>query len=450
MTGAEEVSDPQLAISNTVPKLKPGLRITPFHDGTTTEERYLVEVGETFFVAGQSMRDVLTALAEEPKTLEELAAVYERQTGREISTEVLADVLAHRISDSLFDHTPDPKNKRPFILSFNLFSEPFVRPLSTALSGVFARRLVIIVSACFLLAEVFIFTHTLRAIHHPFNPWDFVVFYLSLIGITLFHELGHAAACRRFDCRHGNIGFALYVMFPAFYTDVTNAWRLPPLKRAVVDLGGIYFQAILFVALTLYVMLTGSLFALRLLWAMNLTMVWTLNPIFKMDGYWLLSDVSGLTNLHRQMRDAGVNLARKLFRRPVIWDSAPQAQGLRLKVLYVYSVLALVYFTFIAQFLFRSIEYVVHHYPQRAPYLVAMIQKAYFTGHTGAAIYGAFRLVYESIWPLILCLLVCFMVLRVARFVGRAISSVMSGYTITISMPRWVYTIAGKVGWVRH
>lgn len=441
------MSEPQLVVINAVPKLKPGLRITPFHDGTATEERYLVEVGETFFVAGQSMRDVLTALAEEPKTLEELAAVYERQTGREISTDVLADVLANRISDSLFDHTPDPKNKRPFIFSFNLLSEPLVRPWSTALSVLFAPRLVLLVISCFVLAEVLIFTHTLRAIHQPFNPWDFVFFYLLVIGITLFHELGHAAACRRFECPHGNIGFALYFMFPAFYTDVTPAWRLPPLKRAVVDLGGIYFQAILFVVLTLYVMLTGSLLALRLLWAMNLTMLWTLNPIFKMDGYWLLSDVSGLTNLHRQMRDAGVNLGRKLFRRPAIWDSAPQAQGLRLKVLYAYSALALVYFAFIAQFLYRSIEYVVLHYPVRAPYILAMIQKAYFAGHTQAAVYGAFRLVYESIWPLILCVLVCFMVLRVVRFIRRAISSVMSGYTITVSMPRWVYTIAA---WVRH
>ena len=444
------MSEPQSAISNAVPRLKDGLRITPFHDGTATEERYLVEVGETFFVAGQSMRDVLTALGEEPETLEELAAVYKRQTGHEISTEVLADVLAHRISDSLFDHTPEAKNKRPFIFSFNLIGEPLIRPFSTAWSALFAKRFVLVVIALFLVAEVLVFTHTLHAIQRPFQAWDLVVFTVSLILIALFHELGHAAASRRFDCPHGAIGVALYFMFPVFYTDVTRAWRLPPLQRAVVDLGGIYFQSMLFVVLTLYVMLTHDLLALRVLWAMNLTMLWTLNPIFKMDGYWLLSDVSGLPNLHRQMRDAGVNLARKLFKRPVIWDSAPQAQGVRLKVLYVYSVLALIYFAFIAQFLFRAIEFAVKHYPVRAPHLVAMIQKAYFAGHIDYALYGAFRLVYESIWPLVLCVLVCFMVLRVVRFVGRAISSVMSGYTISISMPRWVYAISEWKGRVRH
>jgi hypothetical protein len=114
-------------------------------------------------------------------------------------------------------------------------------------------------------------------------------------------------------------------------------------------------------------------------------------------------------------------------------------------------VLALVYVAFIAQFLFRSIEWVVQHYPQRAPYLLAMIQDAYFAGHTDVAVSGTFRLIYESMWPLILCVLVCFLVFRVFRFLRRAIKSVMSGYAITISMPRFVYTIsAWKARWVRH
>lgn len=442
----------ELTTSDVVPKLKNGLRITPFDDGTASEGRYLVEVGETFFVAGQSMRDVLMALAEEPQTLEELAAAYERQTGHDISTEVLADVLANRISDSLFDHTPEPKNSRPFIISFNLFSERLVRPFSTALGILFAKRFVLLVCACFLLAEVLIFTRTLRAIHHPFSLLDVGLFYISVIGITLFHELGHATACRRFDCPHGDIGFAFYFIYPAFYTDVTKAWRLPPLQRAVIDLGGIYFQAILFVLMTLYVMLTHSLFTLRLLWAMNLTMLWTLNPVFKLDGYWLLSDLSGLTNLHQQMRDAGVNLARKVFRRPLIWDSAPQARGLRLKVLYVYSVLAFVYFSFIAQFLYRSIEYTVQHYPRRAPYIITMIQKVYLAGYPGRALYGVTVLIRESIWPLVLVVLCCFMVRRVFRFFSGAISGVMSGYTFTLSTPQWIDdTIsAWKARWMRN
>jgi len=439
----KQVLEPASAISNTLPKLKSGLRIAPFHDGSAAGERYLVEMGEICFVASQSMRDVLTALTEKPETLEELAAIYERQTGQSISTEVLADVLANRIPDSLFDHTSEAKNKRPFIFSFDLIPETLIRPISDWLKILYARLIVLFVCLLFLLAEYLVFTRTLQAIHHPFNAQDIVLFYVAILAVTLFHEFGHAAACRRFECPHGNIGFALYFIYPAFYTDVTKVWRLPRLKRAVVDLGGVYFQAIIFVVLTLYVMLTHDLFTLRLLWAMNFMMFFTLNPMFKMDGYWLLSDLSGLSNLHQQMRDACVNLGKKLLRRPVVELAVPQAQGLRLKVLYVYSVLALVYYAFIVQFIYQSIGAVVHSYPQRAAHIMAMIQAAYLAGSTERTLYYVMILARQTVWPLLLAIMICFMIYRVGGFLYGTVRGVMAGFTLTISMPRFVYAIAG-------
>lgn len=440
--------EPESAVNNGLPKLKTGLRIAPFHDGAAAGERYLVEVGEVCFVAGKSMRDVLTALAREPETLEELAAIYERESGQAVSAEVLADVLANRIPDSLFDHTPEPKNKRPFILSFNLIRERWVRPISTRLGFLFAKPIALFVVAAFLLAEFLVLTQSLRAIQHPFRGWDLPLFYAAVIGVTLLHELGHASACRRFECPHGDIGFALYLIYPTFYTDVTKAWRLPRLKRAVVDIGGLYFQAILFVALTVYVLLTDDLFTLRLLWVMNLMMFFTLNPIFKMDGYWLLTDLSGLSNLHGQMRDTCVRAAKKLFRRPTAGAAPPQAQGARLKFLYAYSTLALFYYAFVAQFLYQAFADALKNYPPRAAHLVEMIRGANLAGDTERATNLSKTLAYESVWPLILSALACFMAFKVVRFLYRAIPRLLAGRTLTISMPQWAYTAAAAVaGW---
>jgi putative peptide zinc metalloprotease protein len=436
-----KVLEPESATTNTLPKLKTGLRIAPFHDGSAAGERYLVEVGETCFVASKNMRDVLLALEDKPETLEELAAVYEQQTGASITTEVLADVIANRIPDSFFDHTPEPKNKRPFIFSFNLLSEQTIRPISDRLKVLYAKPIVLIVCALFVVAEYLVFTHSLRAIRYPFNLRDLVFSYIAIVGITLFHELGHASACRRFECPHGDIGFALYFIYPAFYTDVTKVWRLPGLKRAVVDLGGVYFQAMIFIVLTPYVMLTHDLFTLRLLWGMNLMMFFTLNPIFKMDGYWLLSDLSGLSNLHEQMRGAWVSLGRKLFRRPAVEMETLQAQGLRLKVLYVYSVLAVLYYTYIIEFVYGSIGSVLVHYPQRAGYLLTLFQKAFNDGAIEATTFFALRLVRETVWPVILCVMICFMAYRLIGFLFRTLSGVMSGFQLTLSMPRWVYAL---------
>jgi putative peptide zinc metalloprotease protein len=454
------VVEPESALNNTLPKLKTGIRIAPFHDGEAAGERYIVEVGEVCFVAGKSMRDVLVALADEPETLEALAAIYERQTGQAISHEVLADVLSKRIPDGLFNHTPELKNKRPFVFSRTVIREPWVRPISAALGFLFAKPIALLVGVAFVLAEVYVLTGSLRAIQHPFQGWDLLLFYVAILGITLFHELGHAAACRRFECPHGDIGFAIYFIYPAFYTDVTKVWRLSRLKRAVVDIGGVYFQAILFVALTIYVVLTQDIFALRLLWVMNFMMFFTLNPVFKMDGYWLLTDLSGLSNLHGQMRDTGTRAARKLFRRPASATAAPQAQGARLKVLYAYIVLALIYYVFLIQFLYQAVGNLLKHYPPRAAHIVELIRGAYLAGNTERALQHATSLAYESVWPLILIAVVGFMGFRMSRFLYRTISRPLAGRELTISLPpRWAYTVAGAVAgtvagwkarWARH
>ena len=47
---------------------------------------------------------------------------------------------------------------------------------------------------------------------------------------------------RRRDARRDGLG--LYIVWPAFYTDVTDSYRLPRRDRLRVDLGGLYFNAI--------------------------------------------------------------------------------------------------------------------------------------------------------------------------------------------------------------
>ena len=41
-----------------------------------------------------------------------------------------------------------------------------------------------------------------------------------------FHEFGHAAAARRGGATPGAMGAGIYLVWPAFYTDVTDSYRL--------------------------------------------------------------------------------------------------------------------------------------------------------------------------------------------------------------------------------
>ena len=48
----------------------------------------------------------------------------------------------------------------------------------------------------------------------------------SIVVATAFHELGHASACRYGGARPGVMGVGVYLVWPAFYCDVTDAYRL--------------------------------------------------------------------------------------------------------------------------------------------------------------------------------------------------------------------------------
>jgi putative peptide zinc metalloprotease protein len=112
------------------------------------------------------------------------------------------------------------------------------------------------------------------------------------------HELGHAAACRYGGATPGGMGVGLYLVWPAFYTDVTDAYRLDRRSRLRVDLAGLYLNAVIAV-LTTAVWLLVRRDALLLLVALQLLqMVKQLSPVIRADGYHILADATGVPDLY--------------------------------------------------------------------------------------------------------------------------------------------------------
>jgi putative peptide zinc metalloprotease protein len=124
-----------------------------------------------------------------------------------------------------------------------------------------------------------------------------LVFALALLSAG-FHELGHAAATRYGGATPGGMGVGLYLVWPAFYTDVTDAYRLPRRDRLRVDLGGLYFNAIVSVV-TLGVWELWRHDALLLLVGLQLLMmVKNISPVIRSDGYHILADATGIPDLY--------------------------------------------------------------------------------------------------------------------------------------------------------
>src|SRR3954464_16005375 len=141
------------------------------------------------------------------------------------------------------------------------------------------------------------------------------VFVISVVSAG-FHEFGHAAGLRRGGGSGGAMGAGLYLIWPAFYTDVTDSYRLSRAARIRVDLGGLYFNAI--VALVMYggwqgVHWDGLLLVIA---AQILQMVRQLPPLVRFDGYHLLADVTGVPDLFHRIGPTLRSFLPRRWRRP--------------------------------------------------------------------------------------------------------------------------------------
>ena len=135
---------------------------------------------------------------------------------------------------------------------------------------------------------------------------------MLLVGpVLIWHELGHLAYVHSRGIGPASIGLTSYVLLPALYTRVRCLGALSRTEQATFFLAGIYFQSLLAIGLTGYMLVdpvTGSdLFVLNAaVCGLNLL------PLFRLDGYqaaailidgrrrllWLLNAASlGLTTL---------------------------------------------------------------------------------------------------------------------------------------------------------
>ena len=117
-----------------------------------------------------------------------------------------------------------------------------------------------------------------------------------------FHEFGHAAAARRGGATPGAMGTGLYLIWPAFFTDVTDSYRLGRAGRIRTDLGGLYFNAIVAVAIMGIWWATGFDALLLVVVTQVLQMVRQLLPLVRFDGYHILADATGVPDLFQRIK----------------------------------------------------------------------------------------------------------------------------------------------------
>jgi putative peptide zinc metalloprotease protein len=125
----------------------------------------------------------------------------------------------------------------------------------------------------------------------------------TLVGLKIFHELGHGFMARHFKCKVPVMGVAFMVMAPMLYTETTDAWRLKSRrKRLLIDAAGVMVEmAIAAIALFLWAFLPDGpwrsvmYFISATAWIMSVAV--NLSPFMRFDGYHMLADALGMFNL---------------------------------------------------------------------------------------------------------------------------------------------------------
>ena len=319
-------------------ELYPGTQIVEF-DSSARTRTYRVEMPDgRHFQVNEKLYELLECLRV-PTALGLLAERFQQRTGEAVAIDELQRLSVHleeqgvilRTGQALKPHTlADPHADSFMALHYrrDLVPARVLAPLAGVLQVLFTRTMALVLLT--LIAAV----HGLFYLQVGFPPTvpmenvNWPVFYCILMASFLLHELGHLAACRRWRCPHGPLGFGLYFFNPVFYVDVTAAWRLSRRQRAVIDLGGVYVQLVFISILWLCTGFRHDATFLLAILVTDLIVLGNFEPLIKLDGYWLLSDLAGVPNLHARAMEIiqhAWTLLRRRLGRPTAAPSTPMA-----------------------------------------------------------------------------------------------------------------------------
>jgi multidrug efflux pump subunit AcrA (membrane-fusion protein) len=140
------------------------------------------------------------------------------------------------------------------------------------------------------------FQHALR--------WEtVVVVWVTLLAVTACHEVAHGLTCKRFGGEVHEIGFLLLLLLPCLYCNVSDTWLFKEKsKRLWVTLAGGYWDLCLWAVAVLAWRVTvqdgfANYLAFVLLSVLGVRVFFNFNPLLRLDGYYLLSDLTGIRNL---------------------------------------------------------------------------------------------------------------------------------------------------------
>jgi putative peptide zinc metalloprotease protein len=281
-----------------------GLREPPHY--VRRSDGQVVQLSRLLFVVAEH--------AQRDRSLEQIA----ERAGASLDLRVRPDQVRYILEDKLHPlgvvagpdgATPELARVDPLLaLKFRVgvVGPRVVRALAAPLAPLFAMPVIVAALASLVAFDVWLFAvhgGIGRGLSHVISQPLLALMLIALTYASLaFHECGHAAACHRGGARPGAIGIGIYLVWPVLFTDVTDSYRLGKRGRLRTDLGGVYFNAIFALLLAGAYALTGFEPLLLAVVSQHLIVVDQFLPWVRLDGYYVVADLIGVSDLFSRIR----------------------------------------------------------------------------------------------------------------------------------------------------
>ncbi len=161
---------------------------------------------------------------------------------------------------------------------------------------------------------------------------DIVEFWLLFCFLGFFHESAHGLTCKHFGGAVHKMGFLLYYLEPCFFVDVTEVYLYAgKWARIATSIAGIWVELIFCSVATILwwgtppgTALHDFTYKIILITGVGVAII-NLNPLIKLDGYYILCELVGVVGLKEDSTAFVSSWCKKhIFRLPVEVEFVPR------------------------------------------------------------------------------------------------------------------------------
>lgn len=336
ITQALNVALPELParlVSQRYPRVHPKVVFKEHNEGGQPVIRAFVPGTEAMFTFPPESWNLIQFF-DGQRSYADVAQLYSRETGVEYSEDAMRDFAAEIDNLNFWYKTPQEKNvklmeknaderrrlqtKKNKWGDMSMIAFPAVNPdrfltwVHDKIEFVYKPWFVVLTLLAFAFSAGVFITHwsevgrdTWEFYNFAHKSWfDVAVFWILGSVLLCIHETGHGLTCKHYGAQVPTMGFLLIYLTPAFYTDTTQGEVLGDRsQRLLITLSGVWAELMVCSLATPIWWLTTPgtpihdfAYTIILLTGFAVVLInW--NPLIKLDGYYIVTDLLGITEL---------------------------------------------------------------------------------------------------------------------------------------------------------